>query len=56
MYKRQQYDETWLAGKYISQTFSLPASVFVNGCVELCVEEKTFGVEFSEMRILRAEK
>ncbi|PWL48722.1 MAG: hypothetical protein DBY36_08790 [Clostridiales bacterium] len=51
-----QYDETWLAGKYISQTFSLPASVFVNGCVELCVEEKTFGVEFSEMRILRAEK
>ena len=51
-----QYDEAWLAGKYVSQTFSLPASVFVNGCLKLCIEEKTHGIEFAEMRILRAEK
>ncbi|MBR5519516.1 MAG: hypothetical protein IKU55_02245, partial [Clostridia bacterium] len=49
-----EYDAKWLGGKYISQTFDLPASVFENGCLKLRLEENTYGVEFAEFRILRA--
>jgi len=50
-----EYDAKWLGRKYISQTFDLPADVFENGCLKLRFEENTYGVEFSEFRILRAD-
>ena len=49
------YDEAWLAGRYVSRTFRIPADVFENGCLNLFMEEKKVGVEFAELRILRAE-
>ena len=49
-----EYDAKWLGGKYVSQTFRIPASAVVNGCMDLYISESTSGIEFAEMRILRA--
>ncbi|MEI6579399.1 MAG: hypothetical protein WCN92_08055, partial [Eubacteriales bacterium] len=52
--KDEAFDAELLAPKFESATYTLPASVFVNGCIELVIGEPIAGVMLSEFWITKA--
>ncbi len=50
----EKFDEELVAPKFVTVTYDLPASVFVNGCVELEIGEPYMGVFMSEFWIIKA--
>lgn len=49
----EKYDKEMLAPGFVSASYTLPASVFKNGCVKLEFSEPHMGVLFSEFRIIK---
>lgn len=50
----EKFDDELLAHGFESATYILPASVFVNGCIDLEIEEPIFGVMLSEFWIIKS--
>ncbi len=52
--KDELFDKELLAPRFESATYTLPADVFVNGCLELEISEPIAGVMLSEFWIIKA--
>lgn len=50
----EQFDTELLAPGFETATYTLPAHVFENGCIDLVIGEPTVGVKMSEFWIFRA--